>query len=69
MNSLTDNAGAQDSCHRSSRLLREAWLDRNLIAAEDKRNAEILAEALRLSSQLVLLVEASLDDENQEAFN
>jgi len=57
-------------------LLREAWLDMNLTAADTRNVADILAEALRISSQLRivlennLVVESSLvDEENQEDSN
>jgi len=72
---MTNNAGPQDSSHdRSSRMLQEAWIDRNLM--QDNRNVgEILAEALEISSQLRMILEKclpaefSLDDEDQEDSN
>jgi len=75
LSSMTNNSGNQDSSHnRSSRMLQEAWIDRNLM--HDNRNVgDILSEALAISSQLRMVLEKclpaefSLDDEDQEDSN
>jgi len=74
MSSITNH---QDSSpNRSSRmLLREAWIDGNHTAADTRNVADILAEALRISSHLRMVLqtnlvfESALDEENQEDSN